>query len=537
MITFSGDVMNIRFASPFDGASYARFITSKKLPECEMSYEWADRSYNIQAPARYAALFDETPPMPPKEWLPFPDFLLDRQAFAVRRALETKRLAVWFDTGLGKTLIELEFARQVKHLTGGRVLIITPLNVIAQFLDEAETFYGKDYAMDVIRSREDLKAWCRAGGSGIGLTNPEKFIPRDGVEMMSEMHWLAGVALDESSILKASGGKIKWSLIKSCKGIEYKLSATATPAPNDAMEYASQASWLEKIRSEGDVIFTYFMKDKFGDWHVKEHAKIAFHRFMSTWSVYMRHPAVFGFRDDLKDLPPPEILEYDVAMTPEQTRAALEECLDSKGARKLFVDGTMSLPTRIRFRELAAGFVLEGKARKPRRIDSLKPPLVAELARKDLGEGRQVIVWTKFDEEAAIIGELLADVEGVASISGKDSMERRTEAIAGFKGGDIRILLTKPEILGYGLNFQNCSSMIFSGFDDSFERFYQAMRRCYRRGQTRSVRVHVPIVKNLEDVVYRNVKAKEARVNSDILWQEMGHKRAMEELRIIGGAA
>src|SRR3990167_11402603 len=122
---------------------------------------------------------------------------------------------------------------------------------------------------------------------------------------MPEMRRLSGVAFDESSRLKGGGGVIKWHLIRSCRGIEYKLSATATPAPNDTMEYASQASFLEKLRNEGEILWTYFSRDKYGTWSVKPHAREAFYRFMASWSIYLRDPKDYGFNDILATLPPP----------------------------------------------------------------------------------------------------------------------------------------------------------------------------------------------------------------------------------------
>lgn len=483
MINFQGESLIMKFQPPFDLGQYENFLQSKKLPESNLTYNWRDRSYTLEAPARYARLFGLEPPRPNRSPLPLHPDLLDRQAFAVSQALSAKRFAVWYDTGLGKTLIELEFARQVAHITGGRVLLIIPLNIISQTLEEAARFYGDDLPIVDLLSRDDMKDWCKSGAPGLAVTNPEKFIPRDGEEFIPEIQYLAGVVLDESSLLKTGGGKIKWAMIKSCRGVEYKLSCTATPAPNDSMEYASQASFLEKLRHEGEILWTYFFKTKEGEWKIKEHAKAGFYRFLAGWSLYMRNPAVFGFDDDLKDIPRPDIREHLIEPTPEQLAAA-GQAGDSRGQGSLFIKTeSLALQERILYSEIAKGFLYRGKGTE--RIPSRKPGFVADLARADLADGRQVLIWTKFDEESDILRELLADVEGLECLSGRTPKDRRPEVIERFRTGRTPLLISKAEILGYGLNFQNCASMIFSGFDDSYERFYQAVRRCLRYGQTR----------------------------------------------------
>jgi len=198
----------------------------------------------------------------------------------------------------------LEWCRQVAHLTGARVLILEPLAVIPQLIEEARRFYGDGLQIERLDSRERLIGWLKDPGAAIGIVNPEKFI----AGQVPELRYLGGLAFDESSLLKTGGGVIKWNLIKSARGIEYKLSCTATPAPNDTMEYASQASFLEKLRTEGEILWTFFTRNKRGEWTVKPHARTAFYQFMSSWSIYLRNPAHFGWGDILATLPEPEIL-------------------------------------------------------------------------------------------------------------------------------------------------------------------------------------------------------------------------------------
>jgi hypothetical protein len=506
----------------FDLDAYHAFLSVKRLPEHELVYHPNTDSYHVSTPARFASLLTGEQLARPNTRAAVAGHLFDYQDWVVRTALDAKRYACWLDTGLGKTPTYLEWARLVHEETGGRVLILEPLAVIGQVVDEATRFYGRDLPLTHLRTRDDLQAWCLGAGmpeNDIGICNYDKFIPGQ----IPELHRIAGVVADESSILKTGGGVIKWNLIKSARGIEYKLSCTATPAPNDQMEYASQASFLEKLRNEGDVLWTYFTRDKAGNWKVKPHARTAFYRFMASWSIYMRDPARFGFGDILKDLPEPEILEYALPILPEQQRMAFT-LTEAKGG--LFNDDRMGVKERIRLSELAKGF-LYGPNRSVQAFPSDKPRFVADLVAGEQRAGRQVLVWTSFDEEARILAELIGDC---AVLDGKMTEDARAQVLQGFRRGDVPVLLSKPSLIGYGLNFQFCRSMVFSGFDDSFERVYQAVRRCYRFGQTETVRVHFPYVPELEGMVYSNVKRKEAQFLSDVAECEDAYRTAIAEV-------
>ena len=432
---------------------------------------------------------------------------------------------VWnHNTGLGKTIVFTEWARQVVALTGGRVLIFTPLAVIPQVIEEAHRFYGDRLQIERLDSREALADWCKLPGTGIGITNHHKMV--DGV--LPELRWLAGVVLDEASVLKAGGGKIKWNLIHSCKGIEYKLSCTATPAPNEVMEYASQASWLEKLRDGDDILWTYFHKTKAGDWQVKPHARAAFYQFMSSWSVYMRDPARFGFQDILASLPAPAIREYEVPLTDQQRELAMGY---RARAGKGFFDDRLGVAERSKLSQLAKGFLYDNRQgvwHLTARVDSNKPRMVADLVRADVADGRQVLVWTVFDEEGAILLEEMRDCGfAVGVLDGGMSDAARLEVLARFRRGELRALFSKASLIGYGMNLQFVRSMVFSGFDDSFERMYQATRRAVRFGQTEVVRVHVPYVPELEGMVFSNVRAKEAAFLRDVALQEEQYRKVM----------
>lgn len=267
------------------------FLQTKSLPESQVTYDWEADRYEVTTPARFAALLGVPGVVRVTEPIEPAAHLFDYQRWTIRQALEAKRFAAWLDTGLGKTAVYLEWARQVRQLTGARVLILTPLGIIPQVIEEAQRFYGDGLPIERLSTREALIDWLPKDGPAVGICNYEKFIPGT----ISELRYLGGLVADEASLLRTGGGVIKWNLIHSAKGIEYKLACTATPAPNDAMEYASQAAFLEKLRNEGEILWTYFQRDKFNNWFIKPHAKAAFYRFMASWSLYMRDPVRFGF--------------------------------------------------------------------------------------------------------------------------------------------------------------------------------------------------------------------------------------------------
>lgn len=508
----------------FDLAAYQTFLACKRLPESQVGYDWRADTYRLTTPARFADRIGGTIPVTSRASLPIAAHLFDYQRWIVGElALPAKRFAVWADTGLGKTPILLEWCRQVQAATGGRVLILQPLQIIAQTVEMARQFYDDALALETIESREALSAWCTAPGSGLGICNYEKLIPG----ILPEFRHLAGLACDESSILKSGGGVIKWNLIKSARGIEYKLSLTATPAPNDTMEYASQASFLEKLRTEGEILWTYFVRDnKTNEWRVKPHARQAFYEFMASWSVYLRDPSHFGFDDILSTLPAPEIHEYELPLSPVQ-REMMFGVLGPKGG--LFNDDRLTLTERSKLAQLARGFLYETSsgARRAVRYESAKPPKVADLVRADVADGRQVLVWTVFDEEGEIIAGLFPASLSVAVLSGKQADTERAALVRAFKSGELDVLISKAQLIGYGLNFQNCRSMVFSGFDDSFERMYQSIRRAYRFGQTETVRVHIPVIPELEGTVFGNVMRKQARFDRDTEIQERHYRRVL----------
>ena len=519
--------MQVRFAAPWTIPDYQMFIRTKALPEVQIDYRWEDDSYTLRAPSRFATVIGATPPALTARALALSDFLFDYQRWIVEMALRARRFAVWADCGLGKTPIALEWARHVSAGRGeGRVAICAPAKTLHQWREEVRKFYGDTMAVEIIRDKAHFVQWCRGDYMPhirFALVSHHLFV--DGI--INECRLLAGFVLDESSILKSGGGVIKWNLIKSCRGIEFKLSCTATPAPNDMMEYASQASWLEKLRNEGEILWTFFNRDqKTQQWKIKPHAREAFYRFMSSWSIYLRKPSAYGFHDPFADVPEPEIIEIKVDVTDEQAREA-QAFMREYDPDSLIPQERLGVRERSKLSQIAKGFVyVKGGA--TRRIPSNKPQVVADLVRAAEAQNRQGLVWTVFDEESDIIMEHLADMPGVTCLTGSTPEDQQEVLLDYFCAGKCRQLVSKAQLLGYGLNFQFCTAMIFSGFDDSFERFYQAVRRCYRYGSKEQLKVYVPYIPSLENHVWENVLRKKTQWETDTATQEQHYREALK---------
>jgi len=544
LITFVGDRMQILFER-FDLEAYELFLKCKSLPESEILFDAERETYTLTAPARFSEMLGVASPAPTRAGLPLMPRHFDYCADITRIALKVKRWASWWDCGLGKTLHGLEFARQAAALTGKRALIFTlDAELVQQWIDMCAEFFGESLTLVRLKTRADVIAFCDGPQDGaIGISTHSKFVvhgrvPNAGIIL--SLKKLGCVVLDEASILKSGGGVIKWNLIKSARGIEYKLTLTATPAPNDLMEYASQAAFLEKMRTESDIIWTFFKRDKNGEWEVKPHALEAFYRFMASWSIYLRNPGRYGWQDNVKTIPAPTFIEHTIPVTPDQLKMAAKFIAAAKDEPQTDLalapaDGedavSLGIVGRSKLSQIAKGFVYETRGEKKfaRRILSFKPAAVAKIVRAELNDGRPVLVWTEFDEETAILHELLAG-PGVEVLTGSVNERERAAIVARFKRGETVVLITRADLLGFGQNFQFCTAMVFSAFNDSYEAFYQAVRRCYRYGQTLSVRVHIPIVRELEGAIWANVSRKAANFDRDTETQEQFYIKGAAEI-------
>ena len=400
------------------------------------------------------------------------------QADLVCRALGRGRFCLFTDTGTGKTLMQLEWAKHVAE--HGRVLILAPLAVAEQTVAE-----GVKLHMALKYLRED-------DGSPIVVTN---------YEMLSHFNAedFAGIVLDESSILKSFTGKIRTQIIESFAMTPYRLACTATPAPNDHMELGNHAEFLgEKSRTE--MLAEYFVHDGSSTqaWRLKGHAEDIFWRWVCSWAAFMGRPSDLGFSDEDYQLPPLRMHEQVIAV-------------DHKAAQ---VGGTLfAMQAR----------TLNDQRAVRRGTMSERVKLAAMLAN---GHGPAVI-WCELNAESAALRKA---IPGAVEVVGSDSPEKKHAALTGFSSGDIRVLVTKPSIAGFGLNWQHCNNVIFVGASHSFEQTYQAIRRCWRFGQESAVNVHI-IRAETEDAVVSNYNRKEKQF-AEMRTKMVEHTRsAMEGAR------
>lgn len=367
-------------------------------------------------------------------------------------AVQTGRAAIWADTGLGKTFMQIEWAR----LSGSRALIVAPLAVCEQTVREA----GK-LGVDVRYVRADNT------DEPIRVTNYElvdRFNPAN----------LDTVVLDEASILKQSDGKTRGMLTRHFADVPHRLACTATPAPNDIEELINQAEFLG-VMSRVNMLAAYFVHDSDTGWRIKGHARGPMFKWMTDWAVALRKPSDLGYDDTGYDLPPltivPEILPVDVV--PEGQLFATD--LGGVGGRAAVRKATLD-------------------ARCTR---------AAELVAAEPDESW--LLWAGLNDEAETLARLIPNS---VNVPGSWSPEDKAAALLDFADGKIRRLITKPSVAAYGLNWQHCARMAFVGLSDSYEQYYQAIRRCYRYGQTRPVHAHV-VLSQLEEQIAGNVARKD----------------------------
>jgi len=374
-------------------------------------------------------------------------FQRDLTRWAVRKG----RAAIFADTGLGKTFMQLEWAR----LTGGRSLVIAPLSVARQTVREAGKL-GLD--CHYTRHGDDLS-------EGINITNYELIDHFDPA-------MFASVVLDESSILKALDGKTRQRLTAMFANVPARLCCTATPAPNDIAEIANHAEFLG-VMKRNEMLASFFVHDDEG-WRLKGHAEDSFFRWLASWGMSIRKPSDLGYSDEGFALPS---LDIDPVMI--ETEAAPEG--------QLFFTKLRGITDRCSMR---------------RRTASERIEIAGRLANES---PEQWIMWCGLNEEA---DSLAAMIPGSVNVSGSDDPDAKARALETFQDGQTRVLVTKPKIAGFGMNFQNCAHMAFVGMNDSWESYYQCIRRCWRFGQTRPVQVKI-VLSTAEEAIYRNVKSKE----------------------------
>lgn len=436
--------------------------------------------------------------------------LFDYQAWIVARALDRQRFALFADTGLGKTAMQLDWAVNVARHTNGKVLILAPLSVCRQTCIEATRFYGAPIVTNAT-NRDVLDSWLNDPDAveSIAITNYEKFDGSGpGDRFGGERLDVTGVVLDESSMLKAFGVR-KFAVMRAFAGVRYKLACSATPAPNQRTEFAQHAVFLDQVRSSTEYLTAYFM-NRDGDWQFKPHARDAWAANLASWAVFVRDPKRWGFADHLSDLPDMTEVFPQVELTDEQTAAArIHEAGDQPS---LFGATPGGVTSRTKMMQIAHGFELaDGKI--AHRYPTHKPQWIADLVNGEHADD-QVVIWVTFDEEG---DQLARMIPGSVHLSGKVKPAVRDAAVEGFRSCEPdapRVLILKPAMFGFGVNLQACSVQVFSTITDSFERYYQCIRRSYRFGQTKAVKVYVPLTA-LDEAICQNVMNKQSTFQTD----------------------
>ena len=410
--------------------------------------------------------------------------LFDFQSAIVEWACKRGKAAIFADTGLGKTAMQTEWARQVSEFTGGRVLIAAPLCVAQQTVEEAAK-YG--IHVQYIRSPADIH-----DNTQIVITNYEmleKFNPNEFV----------GIVLDESSILKAHNSKTRARIIDMFQRTPYRLSCTATPSPNDHMELGNQAEFLGVMTST-EMLAMFFVHDG-GDtsqWRLKGHGKTRFWEWMSTWAICIRNPADLGFDGSRYELPGLKMHEHVVESS---------EPLEGQ----LFAGIAQTLTER-------------RDAKRKSMEERIK--LTADLVNS---HNRPAIVWCHLNAESEA---LTAAIPDAVEVTGSMTPDQKEKAIMAFTHGETRVLVSKSSICGFGMNWQHCHDMVFAGLDDSYESFYQAIRRCHRFGQSKIVDVHIVSAES-EGAVKANLERKQSQAD-DMAQSMASHMQELTKQKIKG---
>jgi len=379
-----------------------------------------------------------------------PDFLFDFQRSLVEWACRKGRAAIFADCGLGKTAMELVWAENIVRRTNGRVLILTPLAVARQFVSEGEKF-----GIGVTQSRNGIVA-----GPGIYVTNYERL-------HLFDANQFVAVVCDESGILKNFDGRYKAAVTDFMLKITYRLLATATAAPNDYTELGNSAESLGELGFR-DMLTKFFHKENSKDhrgwgrvkYRMRGHAKEGFWRWVCSWARAVRKPSDLGFDDDRFILPELIVEEHEVA-----TATVM--------AGRLF--------------DIPAETLAEQRGEQRRSLNE-RCEKVAELVARPLGHpGEPAVCWCHLNDEGDLLESLIEDCE---QVSGADSDDAKEEKLVAFSTGQVRVLVTKPKIAGFGLNWQHCGHQTYFP-SHSFEQWYQCVHRSLRFGRTEPVKVDI----------------------------------------------
>lgn len=417
-------------------------------------------------------------------WMP--DFLFDFQAAMVEWAVRKGRAAIFADCGLGKTPMGLVWASNVARKTSRPVLYLTPLAVASQTVHEADKF-----GIEAAHSRDGSVS------SHIVVTNYERLHYFNASDF-------AGVVCDESSILKSFAGQRRGEITAFMRKVPYRLLQTATAAPNDYIELGTSSEALGYM-GHMDMLNRFFkndlnnsaqgrMRGEVIKWRLKGHAELPFWRWVCSWARAIRRPSDLGFDDSRFVLPPLNEVEHLVK------------------ANSLADGMLFALP--------AVG-LKEQREERRRTVDE-RCAMVAELVNKT---GQPALVWCHLNDEGDELQRVIPDA---VQVSGSDSDDRKEDRLEAFAEGRARVLITKPKIGAWGLNFQHCNHVTFFP-SHSFEQYYQAVRRCWRFGQKRAVKVDIVTTEG-ERGVMSNLqrKAEQADAMFSRLVDEMNHAMHIE---------
>lgn len=383
--------------------------------------------------------------------------LFDFQKYIVKIALKKGRFSIFADCGLGKTLMQLSWANQVFNKTKQKVLILAPLAVVSQTKDEAIKF--------------DINPEC------FDITNFDQLKNID-------CSLYSGVVLDESSILKGRDGKLSRLIIDSFYSTPYKLACTATPSPNDHMELGQHSEFLGAM-SYLEMLAMFFVHDggETSKWRLRKHAQDDFWKYVCTWSISLDNPKTLGFSGFDYELPEIEFIEHIISV--------------ENNTGNLFGDVAVSATDL--HKDLKRSF--------NKRINK-----TIELVNNSHD---QFIIWTLKNDEASELKKVLNDS---VNVQGSDKPQIKADNLNGFAKNKFKNLITKTSIASFGMNYQQCSNMIFTSYDFKFEAFYQAVRRCYRFGQKNKVKVHLLVPES------------QINVRKTILEKEKKHKLMIREM-------
>ncbi len=478
--------------NPNNVADYLTFVKAKALPRFRCV------GHEIEFPDEYASLLGLSAPVPvTAKYTPIKG-LFDYQRDISKLQARKRKFAVFAQCGLGKDLMMKEAARHCANVLppSKRILMMEPLNCVEQSLEETERWYGDRMKVERVRSG-NLHDWLHGGGGRIGICNYDAL--NDDIPQGN----LGALLCNESSIMKNSGVWTR-ALIRMGAGLEWKFCYTGTPAPNDRIEYANHAVFLDAFPTENSFLSRYFVNkgDTKERWVMKPHALGRFYKDISHWCIFLENPATYGWKDNTENIPPIHVHIHDVELTDGQR----DDVYALTG--KLFMDEAGGITTRSKLAQIAKG------------DDSLKPAFIRKLV--DSWPDESTIIWCRYNQEQDAMEKMFPEA---ASIAGKTKQDKRAELIRDFQHGKRKQLIAKRDMLGFGLNLQIATRQVFNGIEDSYEEFHQCVKRSNRIGSTKPLNVHIPVTE-IERPMVNNVLQKADRVDKDAIEQERVFKES-----------